>query len=90
MSDFLVIHLLARPMGRCQLRAVRPRINRKRFDLDLISGFLVRRVKEKSRLLGPPFCSQVGGKPGCEKSQHKSPLIFFYATPPFAGLALPT
>jgi len=26
-----------------------------------------RRVKEKPFLFGPPFCSQVGGKPGCEK-----------------------
>jgi hypothetical protein len=30
-------------------------------------AFLFGRVKEKSRLLGPPFCSQVGGKPGYEK-----------------------
>jgi hypothetical protein len=39
----------------------------KGLDLKRLSCSESGRVKEKSRLLGPPFCSQVGGKPGCEK-----------------------
>jgi hypothetical protein len=30
-----------------------------------------------------------GENPAVKKSQHKSPLIFFYAAPPFSGLARP-
>jgi hypothetical protein len=30
-----------------------------------------------------------GKNPAVKKSQHKSPLIFFYAAPPFSGLARP-
>ena len=52
--------------------------------------FLFGGGKKKSRLLGPPFCSQVGGKTRLwKKSQHKSPLIFIYAAPPFSGFARP-
>jgi hypothetical protein len=39
---------------------------------------------------GPRSVPRSGENPAVKKSQHKSPLIFFYAAPPFSGLALPT
>jgi len=38
----------------------------------------------------PRSVPRSGENPAVKKSQHKSPLIFFYAAPPFSGLALPT
>jgi hypothetical protein len=40
--------------------------------------------------LVPRSVPRSGENPAVKKSQHKTPLIFFYATPPFSGLALPT
>ena len=50
-----------------------------------------KRNKKTPMLLGfPRSVPRSGENPAVKKSQHKSPLIFFYAAPPFSGLALPT
>ena len=44
----------------------------------------------KAVFLVPRSVPRSGENPAVKKSQHKSPLIFFYAVPPFSGLAIPT
>jgi hypothetical protein len=52
--------------------------------------FLFGEGKKNPGCLVPRSVPRSGENPAVKKSQHKSPLIFFYATPPFSGFALPT
>jgi hypothetical protein len=45
--------------------------------------------KKNPGCLVPLSVPRSGENPAVRKSQHKSPLIFFYAAPPFSGLARP-
>ena len=52
-------------------------------------SFLFGEWKKNPGCLIPRSVPRSGENPAVKKSQHKSPLIFFYATPPFSGLAFP-
>ena len=53
-------------------------------------AFLFGEWKKNPGWLVPRSVPRSGENPVVKKSQHKSPLIFFYSAPPFSGLALPT
>jgi hypothetical protein len=53
-------------------------------------AFLFGEWKRNPGCLVPRSVPGSGENPAVKKSQQKYPLIFFYAAPPFSGLALPT
>ena len=56
-----------------------------------VNGLGKKGIKKTPMLLGfPRSVPRSGENPAVKKSQHKSPLIFSYAAPPFSGLGLPT
>ena len=51
--------------------------------------FLFGEGKKNAGCLVPRSVPRSGENPAVKKSQHQYPLIFFYAAPPFSGLARP-